>query len=234
MKAIIKREFNSYFTSPIGYIVLAAFFAFAGFYFYVTCLIANSSNLSYTFSNIFIITIFLIPILTMRVFSEEKKQKTDVVLFTSPVKLYSVVLGKFVASLSIFSICISINLLFAVIIAFFTQVNVASVLGNFLGLFLLSATLISIGIFLSSLTENQIISAISCIGVGLFILLFDTLSHIIQIKFISNIFSDLSFMSRYDNFTLGIINFSDVVFFLSVCAIFLFLTVRVFEKKRWD
>lgn len=233
MNAIIKKEFNSYFTSPIGYIVISAFFAFAGFYFYITCLIANSANLSYTFSNLFIITIFLIPILTMRIFSEEKKQKTDVALFTSPVKLSFVVLGKFIAALSIFLICISINLIFAVVISFFAKLNIASIFGNFLGLFLLSSALISIGIFLSSLTENQIIAAVSSISVGIFIMLLDTLANIIQSKFISNIFSKLSFMSKYNNFTLGMINLSDIVFFLSICAIFLFLTVRVFEKKRW-
>ena len=79
MNAILKREFLSYFSSPIGYIVMAAFFAFGGFYFYMTCLVANSANISYTFSNLFIITIFLIPILTMRLFSEEKKQQTEAI-----------------------------------------------------------------------------------------------------------------------------------------------------------
>lgn len=233
MNAILKREFLSYFSSPIGYIVMSAFFAFGGFYFYMTCLVANSANISYTFSNLFIITIFLIPILTMRLFSEEKKQQTEVALLTAPVKLTAVVLGKYLAAIFMFFICISITLVFTVVISFFTKPDLASALGNFLGLFLLSASLISIGLFLSSITENQIIAAISSIGAGLFIMLFDTLSNVIPVKFVSTLFQKISFMSRYNNFTLGMLNLSDIVFFLSVCALFIFLTVRVFEKKRW-
>lgn len=233
MNTILKREFLSYFSSPIGYIVMAAFFAFGGFYFYITCLVANSANISYTFSNLFIITIFLIPILTMRLFSEEKKQQTEVALLTAPVKLTAVVLGKYLAATFMFFICISITLIFTVVISFFTKPDLASAFGNFFGLFLLSASLISIGLFLSSITENQIIAAISSIGAGLFIMLFDTLSNVIPVKFVSTLFQKISFMSRYNNFTLGMLNLSDIVFFLSVCALFIFLTVRVFEKKRW-
>lgn len=233
MFAILKKEVSSYFKSPIGYIILAIYWAFAGFYFYVTSLAQNSASLTYLFSNMFIITIFIVPIITMRLLSEEKKQKTEQLLLTSPVSLTSIVVGKYLASLVMFIACISITLLYTATVAFFTPLDYAVIFSNLLGTILLSAALISIGMFLSSITENQIVSAISGFAVGIFIVLLDAIARFIPVEFLSSIFSKLSFMSHYNNFTLGVINLVDVVFFLSICIIFNFLTIRVFEKKRW-
>lgn len=233
MIAIIKREICAYFSSAIGYVVMTIFFIFGGFYFYATSLAANSANLSYTFNNLFIITIFLVPILTMRLFSEEKKQKTDQALFTAPISLFSITISKFLSAVLMFLICMSITIFYAIAISFFTVPNWGIIFGNFLGLFLLSSALISIGLLLSSITENQIVAAISGFGVGIFILLLENIAKLIPIEFISNIFSKLSFMSHYNNFTLGVINIVDIVFFISVCLVFNFFTIRVFEKKRW-
>ena len=132
MAAIIKREISAYFLSAIGYIVLAAFYIFGGFYFYMSVLMSNTTDLSYTFSSLFVIMIFVIPILTMRLFSEEKKQKTDQVLLTAPVSLTSIVLGKYFAALIMYLFCILITLVYAVIISFFNTPDWITVLGNFL------------------------------------------------------------------------------------------------------
>ena len=233
MLAILKREISAYFKSSIGYIVMTIYFIFGGFYFYLTSLAQNSASLTYMFSNMFIITVFIIPVITMRLLSEEKKQKTDQLLLTSPISLTSVILGKYFASLIMFFVCISITFLYTITIAFFTHPDYPVILGNLLGIILLSASLISIGMFLSSLTENQIVAAISGFAAGIFILLLDTIAKYIPIDFLSKVFSKLSFMTHYNNFTLGVINLVDIVFFISVCLIFNFLTVRVFEKKRW-
>lgn len=234
MAAIIKRELSAYFSSAIGYIVLAAFYVFGGFYFYMSALMANTTDLSYTFSSLFIILIFIIPILTMRLFSEEKKQKTDQALLTAPVSLTAITLGKYVAALLMYIFCIAITLVYAVIIAFFNAPSWETVFGSFFGLFLLGAALIAIGMFLSSITENQIVAAISGIVAGVFILMMDAIAQAVSVEFISNALKKISFMSHYNNFTLGIIGLKDVVFFVSVCFLFVFLTVRVFEKKRWS
>lgn len=233
MIAIIKKEIGAYFSSAIGYVVMAIFFIFGGFYFYATSLATNSASLSATFSNLFIIALFLVPILTMRLFSEEKKQKTDQALFTAPISIFSVTISKFLSAVLMFLICMSITIFYAIAISFFTVPNWGTILGNFLGLFLLSSALISICLFLSSITENQIVAAVSGFGVGILILLFENIAKLIPIEFISKIISNLSFMSHYNNFTMGVINLVDIVFFISVCLIFNFLTIRVFEKKRW-
>ena len=234
MAAIIKREISAYFLSAIGYIVLAAFYIFGGFYFYMSVLMSNTTDLSYTFSSLFVIMIFVIPILTMRLFSEEKKQKTDQVLLTAPVRLTSIVLGKYFAALIMYLFCILITLVYAVIISFFNTPDWITVLGNFLGIFLLGAALIAIGMFLSSITENQIVAAIGGIVVGVLMLFMDSIAQAISVDFISNILKKISFMSYYNNFTLGVLNLKDIVFFLSVCVLFIFFTIRVFEKKRWS
>jgi ABC-2 type transport system permease protein len=234
MAAIIKREISAYFLSAIGYIVLAAFYIFGGFYFYMSVLMSNTTDLSYTFSSLFVIMIFVIPILTMRLFSEEKKQKTDQVLLTAPVSLTSIVLGKYFAALIMYLFCILITLVYAVIISFFNTPDWITVLGNFLGIFLLGAALIAIGMFLSSITENQIVAAIGGIVVGVLMLFMDSIAQAISVEFISNILKKISFMSYYNNFTLGVVSLKDIVFFLSVCVLFIFFTIRVFEKKRWS
>lgn len=234
MAAIIKREISAYFLSAIGYIVLAAFYIFGGFYFYMSALMSNTTDLSYTFSSLFVIMIFVIPILTMRLFSEEKKQKTDQALLTAPVSLTSIVLGKYFAALIMYLFCILITLVYAVIISFFNTPDWITVLGNFLGIFLLGAALIAIGMFLSSITENQIVAAIGGIVVGVLMLFMDSIAQAISVDFISNILKKISFMSYYNNFTLGVLNLKDIVFFLSVCVLFIFFTIRVFEKKRWS
>ena len=133
MIAIIKREILAYFSSAIGYIVLAAFYVFGGFYFYMSVLASNTTDLSYTFSSLFVILVFIIPILTMRLFSEEKKQKTDQALLTAPVTLTEITLGKYFAALIMYMFCILITIVYAVIISFFNTPDWTSVFGNFLG-----------------------------------------------------------------------------------------------------
>ena len=160
MSAVMKRELNSYFSSAIGYIFIAVFYVFAGFYFFATCLLSGYSTLSYVFSNMFAIAVFLVPVLTMRLWSEEKKQKTDQALFTAPVKLLPIVLGKYFAALIIYAISLAIFLVFGLVISCFVTPEWSVIIGNLIGLFLLGAALIAIGMFLSSLTENQVIAAV--------------------------------------------------------------------------
>ncbi len=235
MTAVMKRELSSYFVSVLGYVYLAIFLLFSGIYFFVTCLYGyGSNNLTYVFSNLFVIVIFLVPILTMRLWSEEKKQKTDQLLLTSPVRLTSIVLGKYLAALSVFAIGLLITIIYAAIISIFADPVWPLVLTNFLGLLLLGASLISIGLFISSLTENQLIAAIVSFGIGLLIMMLDSLKSIINIQFLTTIFNAISFNKHYQSFTSGILNVNDIVFFLSVSFIFIFLNIRVLEKKRWS
>lgn len=234
MSAILKRELSAYFNSAVGYIVMAVFYFFSGLYFYLYCLYYDSASLTYVFSYMFTIILFLIPIITMRSFSEEKRQRTDQALLTSPVSLFDIVMGKFLGAFTLYACCVSIFIVYTFVICFFTTPDWAVIICTLIGILLLGGALIAIDIFISALTESQVIAAIISIAVGLLIYMLDSIASLISVDFISSIFSAISFNSNYSNFTYGILNLSNVVFFVSVIAIFIFLTIRVFEKKRWS
>lgn len=232
MRAIFKREFKAYFTSPMGYIILAIMLFFLGQSFF-SIMLADYGNISYVFVLVNTYTMLIPPLITMRLFSEEKKQKSDQLLFTSPVSIFKIVMGKLLAAFSLFSLCYAITIVFQLIIATLTEVNLLMYLNSVFGTLLIGFALLSIGIFISSLTESQIIAAILGIITSLGIMMIDYLGSIFDISIITTICNYLSFVTRYNTFLSGILDFSNVIFFLSVAALFIFLTTRTLEKKRW-
>ena len=210
MAAIYKREMHSYLTSAVGYVFLAVFFAISGYYFFATSLVSNSTDLSYVFSNLFSIAIFLVPLLTMKLFSEERKQRTEQLLFTAPVRFTGVVLGK----------------------CAFRVPDVAVFAGNFLGLLLLGAALCAIGIFISALTESQVIAAVGSLAIGMFLLFANSFTPVVSNQLLNKVMDAISFYDHYLSFTRGLIHLSDLTFFISVTVLFLFLTVRHLERRR--
>ena len=232
MLAILKREMSNYFTSPIGYIFLAVFYFFSGMFF-TSVLAANTTDITYVFSSLFTVLVFIIPLLTMRSMSEDKKQKTDQLLLTSPLNLSGLVAGKFLAAFLMYCIALAVTVVYSLILAAFAVPEWPVVIGNILGALLLGAALISIGVFISSLTENQLIAAVGSFAVMMFILMIDGFASLIPVTQIASIITSLSFMSRYNDFVTGILNISNILFFISVAVVFNFFTVRVLEKRRW-
>ncbi len=234
MSAIIKRELSSYFNSAIGYIVLAVFYFFSGLFFYMYCLLSNTTSMSYVFLSMLMIVMLVIPIITMKSFSEERKQKTDQALLTAPISLTEMVLGKFFGAFLLYCICNAIYILYAIILSFYATPDWAVFLTTMLGMLLMGGALIAIDLFISALTESQVIAAVVSIGIGLLIYMLDSLSNVFNVDWLTTLFHNISFDAHFTNFINGIINLTSVVFFLSVIAIFLFLCVRVFEKRRWS
>ena len=223
---------SNYFTSPIGYIFLAVFYFFSGMFF-TSVLAANTTDITYVFSSLFTVLIFIIPLLTMRSMSEDKKQKTDQLLLTSPLNLSGLVAGKFLAAFLMYCIALAVTVVYSLILAAFAVPEWPVVIGNILGALLLGAALISIGVFISSLTENQLIAAVGSFAVMMFILMIDGFASLVPIPQIASIITSLSFMSRYNDFVTGILNISNILFFISIAVVFNFFTVRVLEKRRW-
>ena len=230
MSAVFRREFKTYFTSPIGYFVLAMMFCFAGYFFYVANMALKSIDLTTVYSNLFsIVMLLVLPILTMRLMSDDKRQKTDQALLTG------IVMGKFLAALLIFAIGISITVVFAIVIAFQVTPDWMVIIGNFLGLLLLGGMVISIGLLISCLTESQFIAALGTFVVSFGLLMVDGLSTLFPSNgVVSAVVNFISVSQRYNDFTIGVINYDNVLFFLSMQALFLFLTVRVLDRKRWS
>ena len=234
MAAIIKRELSSYFNSAIGYIVLFIFLFFSGRSFYICCLYSDSASMANVFSDMVLVIIFLIPLITMRSFAEERRQKTDQALLTSPVSLFEIVAGKFLGAFILFLLCNAVFLIYALIITIFTAPDWVAILTTLLGMLLMGAALIAVDLFISVLTESQAVAAMFSIGIGLLIYMVDSFAAQINVDFIKNILYSISFSRHFVAFSYGIITLSGVVFFLSVIAGFLVLCGRLLEKRRWS
>ena len=233
MFAIFKRELKAYFTSPLGYVFLAIFYAFSGLFFYIFSLSVGSTDISSVFLMMFIVLMVFVPLLTMRLLSEDKKQKTDQLILTAPVSLLSIVMGKFLAAYAIFAIGVAVMPVYGFVMSTFATVSWLPIWGNTVVLLLIGGIVVSICLFISSLTENQMIAAIGGFFINLMILLMNTLKSALPNGFLQDVLSSISVYSRYSEITNGIFSLSSLIFFVSVIFIFLFLTVRVLEKRRW-
>ena len=234
MGAIYRREIGAFFTSSIAYVFLAVFYSITGFMLSMENLAGGATNLMTVFTTMFIISIFMIPVLTMRLFSEEKKQRTEQGLLTAPVSLTGIVLGKYFAALTIYVIAAAVVFFYGVLLSLFGTVAWMTLLSNFIAIVLVGAAFIAVGLFISSLTENQVAAAVGGIVCLLMFLLVDTLANRIQVAWLQKLLTYLSFYTRYYEFTCGIFNLSSVLFFISTAVLFNFFTVRVFEKRRWS
>lgn len=236
MRAVFKREFRSYFTSPLGYFVLATVFVFSGLFFYMYNMYGGSTSLSGVYGGLFtVVLLIVLPVLTMRLFSDEKRQRTDQALLTAPVSLTGIALGKFLAAMLVFALAVSITLVYAVVMAFQIVPDWLVVLGNYVGLLLLGGLIIAIGLFISSFTESQLISAVLTFVVSFALIMVDSLTSIFTSNtVVTAVINFISVYQRYTNFTMGAINYADIVFFLSMQALFIFLTVRSLDRRRWS
>lgn len=248
MLAVLKREFKAYFTTPIGYIVLAIFYFFLGFFFSVFYA-GGSPHIEQVISLMSSVVLFAMPILTMRLMSEDRRQKVDQVLLTAPVRPIDIVLGKFLAALSVYGIAFAPTLIFEMIIASKVDVNFLTYLYALLGVMLLGGTVIAIGMFISSLTESTVISGILSLVINILVLYMGNIAGMITVpaadnwlatawakvvEGISLLLEKIAFVTVFNNFSTEIFVITDVIYFLSFIAVFLFLCVRSLEKRRWS
>ncbi len=233
MFAIYKRELATYFHTPIGYVFCAIFLALAGAVFSYTTLFSMTADVTSYFTYMLVLLVILVPILTMKLFSEERKQKTEQLLLTAPVSLYAMVGGKFLAAYTLFAACTLTSFSSFFILYLYADVKTAVLFGNLVALLLLGMTFIAIGLFVSALTENQLAAAIGTVAILLVLLLISLVNSLIPVYWIRFVFSSISVFARFQNFTQGVFDFSALLYYLSVAAAFLYLTVRVFDKRRW-
>ena len=246
MLAIFKKELRSYFLNAIGYVYVGIFLAVSALLCCYTTLGSGTYDTTNYFAFIPVIFIILIPLLTMRLFAEEKKLRTEQLLMTAPVSITGMVVGKFLAAFTLFAIGVLVSLVNFIplcIYAYIDGVNAATVSGlgpvasmifsNTIGLLLMGAAFIAIGIFVSSLTENQLAAAIITVTIISSMLLLSLVNSYIGNYVIRTIIDWVCFMSRYGKFQAGVFDPSALLYFVSISGVFLFLTVRVYDKRRW-
>lgn len=237
MLAVLKRELQSYFYSPIGYVFVGVFVLAAGIMFALNNVLSLSSDLNSTFDSLLIVYMILIPILTMKLMSDDRKTKADQLLLTSPLSVWSMVLGKFLAACSVFLIALACTGVYIVIVGLLGTLAVGEVITSYLGFMLLTSAYIAIGLLMSSVTENQISAAgLTFITIfGFWLLGFIAPNVDISfLPFLTSMMEWLSLPQWLYTFTSGILSLSAILFLLSFTAVLLFLAVRVIERRRWS
>ncbi|AEE97387.1 ABC-2 transporter permease [Mahella australiensis] len=287
MIGVYKKELKAYFSTPTGYVFMGFFLLIAGFFFAISNLFPMVANYNGMLSNLTFIFLIVVPILTMRLMAEEMRQKTDVLLLTSPLSVNEMVLGKYFAAVTVFLITLLITCLYPLMMSFFGDIAVWEIIGGYVGFFLLGSTFIAVGLFISSLTDNQVIAAVVTFSVLLLLWVIDALQSVVPTDIISgvvfasalvaavaiwlysatrNIYVSLvtaiaggaaiagvyivnkdlytgfigkvlawfSVLNRYNEFSLGILSLSPIVYYITFSAVFVFLAIRNIEKKRWS
>ncbi|MCL1786361.1 MAG: ABC transporter permease [Defluviitaleaceae bacterium] len=286
MIAIYKKEMRAYLTHMMGYVFLAFMLLVVGIGFTLGNVFGMNANFQAALQSATMFFFILIPVLTMRLFSEEARQRTDQLIFTSPLSVLSIVLGKFLAAFSLFMLSLAVTIVMPIMLSRFGEVPVSHVAGTYIGFALIGAACIAVGVFISVLTDNQIIAAVVTIGAVFVMFIMSTVAAIMPTTTVASfvfvlliimavvgiwynatrkiiatvivalvaiaiaaglyMFNNLiydgiivrallwfSVFERFSSFSRGILNISDIVYYLSFSALFLYLTVNVIEKRRW-
>ena len=236
MLAIYKREMLSYFTSPIGYVFIAVFLALNAFIFSICTLMAGEgSSVGSYFMFVMFIFIVLVPLLTMKSFSEERKMRTEQLILTSPVSLMGMVFAKFLAAFTMFGgTFLGGNLINFATLYMYGEPNTAVLISSSIGILLIGAAFIAIGLFVSAMTENQLVAAVGTMGILIFLLLIGFLTSYIDSYVVRTVLNWISIYSRFGTFSYGIHDPATFVYYFSVCFVFMFIPVRSYETRRWS
>jgi ABC-2 type transport system permease protein len=249
--SIAKKEIKTYFSTPIAYVIITVFLVVTGFFFYSLLMWFNGQAIQMAqnpyyaqqmninqmvygplFHNISIILLFMLPLLTMRLFSEEMKNGTDELLYTSPLSVSQIILGKYLAALVVLAVILGLSGSLSVFTFAFGNPELPQILNGYLGLFLMGAAFIAVGIFFSSLTRNQIISALLTFGALILFLVLNWASNFASSMW-KGVLDYLSIFQHFDDMTRGILDTKDLVYYLSFAFFGLFLTHSVVLSRRW-
>ena len=230
---IYKKEFFSYFTTPMAYIFLVVFALVNGYFFSNTFFLIGQSDLRTLFNIVPMVYLFFIPAITMGLIAKEKNLGTMEVLSTLPIKDFELVLGKYLSSLSL----IVVGLIFTdihliTLMKFGTNIDYGAIFSGYLGLFFVGGVYAAIGIFASSLFDNQVVSFIIAVFIVLMFFLFDKLLIFVP-SILSGLIQYLSVDYHFSNIARGVIDSRNIIYFISIIGIFLFLTVQVLNSRRW-
>jgi ABC-2 type transport system permease protein len=235
VSAVFKRELRAYFVTPVGYVFGALFLALTNWFFYLYNVVYLSASLSSVFFFMLVFLTLTVPVLTMRLFSEEYRQKTDQLLLTAPVRPLDIVAGKFFAAFGVVAATLACTLIFPLVVAVYGAPNGAEIAGGYLALLCAAASFIAIGLFVSSLTESQLLALLGTAGLFVVLLLLLLARSAIPASWawLHSFIEWFSPYTRFSSFTEGIFPVNDLLFYVSLTALFLFLTTRLLEKKRW-
>ena len=233
MGILYKKEIETYFRTPFGYVFLGIFLVLSGVMFTIYNLAGGNGDMAGTFDLLKNVSSLLFPVLTMRCFAEERRTGTDRLLTTSKLSYTVIVLAKYLAALTVFAAALAITVVYVVIISIYGSPNYGALAASYLGFFLLGAAMTALCILTSSFAENQITAAVVAFGALFVLVIFASLSKSLSVPILTPVLSALAITERYDDFTLGILRPGPVVYYLSFSAVCLFLAVRNVMRRRF-
>lgn len=235
MNAVYLKELSSYFKSARGYLCLGLYYLFGGQFLLMQIRYAGTHDIAAVFGNMYLVVLLTLPLLTMRLFSEEKRARTEQALFTAPVRLSSIVYGKYLAALTLYAGGIGIFIVYEAVLGSLSALDLPMFVGNFTGILLLGAVVLAIGLFVSALTESQMLAAAGTFGCMIMIFIFDGVRGLVPdtIPILPGLLEQISIGNRFTAFNAGAIRLTDVLFMLCAAIFFLFLTIRVLDRNRW-
>lgn len=249
--AIYRREIAYFFNSPVAYAVITVFLLIAGYFFYNLLAYFNlmsiqamqnpmaqrelnltASVVQPLFANISVVLLLILPLLTMRLLSDERRTGTAELLFTFPISDWDAILGKYFATATVFAVMLAMTAVYPALLMYYATPEPGPILTGYAGLFLMGLSFIAMGLFFSSLSDNQLIAGVSTFGCGLLFLIIGWIT-----PFVSNatagVLGQLSLLQHYATFAKGVVDTNDVIYYLSFTACFLFLCARVLDSNRW-
>lgn len=234
MTAIFKKEFKNYFCTPIAYVFLAPFILFASVQFIAILTHTNQILMDYVLTYVNLLCLFIVPVLTMQLLSEERSKKTDQLLLTSPVTVWDIVMGKFFAAYSVFFIGCIISLVYPIIFSILGSPIISEIIGQYIGFILIWGVFISVGLFVSSCTESQVVSAILTFVALFFLYSVDSWTSGVSNELVKELVSWFSVMNRYTDFQEGLLSVPSIIYYVSFMFVFLFLTQRNIKKRSFS
>jgi len=232
MLAIFKKEVAIYFLTPFGYVFMGLFLLISGIVFTGYNLAGGKGDIYGMLGVLNFVSIVVFPVLTMKLLAEEKKMATDQLLFTAPVSPASIVLGKYFAALFVFVVTLAATGIFSLMVMIFGKASLGAILGSYFGFILLGAAYIAICLFASSLTENQVTSAMAGFGFLFGFMIVGLLANSVPVPFLKDVLQWLAILSKYDDFTSGVLKAGPLVYYLSFAVAFVYLTIRVVENRQ--
>jgi ABC-2 type transport system permease protein len=248
---IFKKEMRLYFTSPIAWVILTIFTLITGYFFYsifayytlasmqsmMNPMMAREMNVTDSvlrplFSNISVILLLLMPLVTMRLFAEERRSGTIELLLTYPIRDGAVLLGKYLAALAMYGVMLALTLVYPALVLYFARVEWGVLATGYLGLLLMGATFLAVGIFASSLTENQIVASVITFGVLLIFWVIGWSADYAGGPW-GRVLSHISLLEHFDSFAKGVLDTKDILYYVNFTIVALFLTLRSLEARRW-
>ncbi len=232
MTHIIKKEIASYFTTPFGFIFMGIFLLLSGLTFTVANLLGGNGDLLGMFGVLASISIMTFPILTMRQYSEERKAGTEHLLLASRLSVTDIVVGKFIAALTVFALTLTVTGVYAVVLVIYGSPNIGGLIASYVGFFLLGSAMIAICSFIASFTENQVTAAIASFGLLFLFIMLSSFTKSVEVPVLKEILSALAVSALYDEFIRGVFRSGTVSYYICYASVFMFLTVMNIKRRR--